>query len=151
MYLGLNFLVRLRNGLSIHTSLRAISDAAKSAAFLGTFVGTFWYTICLTRTRLGPLFWPQSDQLFLENLCVKTSCLSCGWSILVEPAYRRLEMAFFVAPRALGTFVPRKYDRKVCGLDTLPQVPFFPLFLANLSIFCPTPHSISGKKLWHSQ
>ena len=139
MYLGLNFLVRLRNGLSIHTSLRAISDAAKSAAFLGTFVGTFWYTICLTRTRLGPLFWPQSDQLFLENLCVKMGCLSCGWSILVEPAYRRLEMAFFVAPRALGTFVPRKYNRKVCGFHILPQVPFFPLFVANLGVFSSYP------------
>ncbi|KAG0636856.1 hypothetical protein HOY80DRAFT_1009808 [Tuber brumale] len=119
MYLGLNLLVRLRNGLSVHTSLRAIGDAAKSAAFLGTFVGTFWYTICLTRTRLGPLLWPQSDQLFLENLCVKMSCLSCGWSILVEPAHRRSEMAFFVAPRALGTFVPRKYDRKHLWKETL--------------------------------
>ncbi|PWW77543.1 hypothetical protein C7212DRAFT_277511 [Tuber magnatum] len=119
MYLGLNFLVRLRNGLSVHTSLRAISDAAKSAAFLGAFVGTFWYTICLTRTRLGPLFWPQSDQLFLENLCVKMGCLSCGWSILVEPARRRLEMAFFVAPRALGTLMPRKYDRKHLWKETL--------------------------------
>ncbi|RPB05535.1 hypothetical protein L873DRAFT_1840021 [Choiromyces venosus 120613-1] len=119
MYLGLNFLVRLRNGLTIHTSLRAVGDAAKSAAFLGTFVGTFWYTICLTRTRLGPLFWPQSEQLFLENLCVKLSCLSCGWSILVEPAHRRSEIAFFVAPRALATFMPRKYERKHVWKETL--------------------------------
>ncbi|CUS14975.1 unnamed protein product, partial [Tuber aestivum] len=119
MYLGLNFLVRLRNGLSSHTSLRAISDAARSAAFLGAFVGTFWYTICLTRTRLGPLFWPRSDQLFLENLCVKMGCLGCGWSILVESARRRLEMTFFVAPRALGTLIPRKYDRKHLWKETL--------------------------------
>lgn len=36
----------------------------------------------------------------------------CGWSILVESPARRGEIAFFVAPRALATLLPRVYDRK---------------------------------------
>lgn len=36
----------------------------------------------------------------------------CGCSILVESAGRRGEVAFFVAPRALATLLPRVYERK---------------------------------------
>ena len=35
----------------------------------------------------------------------------CGWSILVEAPGRRGEIAFFVAPRALATLLPRVYER----------------------------------------
>jgi hypothetical protein len=33
----------------------------------------------------------------------------CGWSILLESASRRKDMALFVAPRALATLFPRRY------------------------------------------
>ena len=36
----------------------------------------------------------------------------CGWSILVEAPERRGEVAFFVAPRAWATLLPRVYDRR---------------------------------------
>lgn len=121
MYLGLNFLVRLRNGLSLNSALSTVRDSAKSAAFLGTFISLLWYATCLTRTRLGPLFY--SDQLVLDNLGVKAGCLACGWSILVESAQRRAEIAFFVAPRALGAFLPRRYDRKVRLFPSLTALP----------------------------
>jgi hypothetical protein len=37
----------------------------------------------------------------------------CGWSILVENAKKRQEVAFFVAPRAAAVLLPRRYDIKV--------------------------------------
>lgn len=112
MYLGLNFLVRIRNP-SLKAFLKAILDSAKSAAFLGSFVGSFWYAICLTRTRLGPYILPNVDQIHLDNYCVRVGSLACGWSILIESVHRRVEVGVFVAPKALATFFPRKYGREV--------------------------------------
>lgn len=40
----------------------------------------------------------------------------CGLSILAEKANRRQEITFFVAPRALATALPRRYERKVDGV-----------------------------------
>ena len=37
-------------------------------------------------------------------------CALCGWSVLLEPARRRAELALFVAPRALGVALPRRYE-----------------------------------------
>ena len=39
----------------------------------------------------------------------------CGWSILIEAAKRRQELAFFVAPKAAATVLPRHYRRMVCS------------------------------------
>jgi hypothetical protein len=39
--------------------------------------------------------------------------MMCGWSILIEKARRRQEIAFFVAPRAAATLLPRRYEEKV--------------------------------------
>ncbi|OAL20308.1 hypothetical protein AYO22_09020 [Fonsecaea multimorphosa] len=39
-------------------------------------------------------------------------CLACGWSVLLEKPSRRQEIAFFVAPRALATILPRVYDQR---------------------------------------
>ncbi|KAI5852669.1 hypothetical protein DFP73DRAFT_602686 [Morchella snyderi] len=118
MYLGLNFLIRIRNP-SIKALLRALADSAKSAAFLGTFVGSFWYAICLTRTRLGPYVLPWIDQIHLDNYCVRVGSLACGWSILIESVHRRTEVAFFMAPKALATLFPRKYSREYLWIETL--------------------------------
>lgn len=112
MYLGLNFLVRIRKP-SVNAFLRAVADSAKSAAFLGSYVGSFWYAICLTRTRLGPYILPGVDQIHLDNCCIRVGSLACGWSILIEPIHRRVEVGVFVAPKALATFFPRKYSRDV--------------------------------------
>lgn len=112
MYLGLNFLVRIRNP-SMDAFLKAIVASAKSAVFLGTFVGSFWYVICLTRTRLGPYILPNLDQIHLDNYCVRMGSLACGWSILIESVHRRVEVGVFVAPKALATLFPRRYGREV--------------------------------------
>lgn len=52
-----------------------------------------------------------------SGLCVAAGCMMCGWSILVENAKKRLELALFVAPRAAVTLLPRRYDKKVCFHD----------------------------------
>jgi hypothetical protein len=96
--------------------LQALIGAARSSAFLGSFIGLFWYGVCLTRTRLGPRF--LSDPMALDKLCIKVACLLCGWSILVENPRRRTEIMFFVAPRALAALLPRKYDKKYQWIET---------------------------------
>ncbi|KAM7208686.1 hypothetical protein V8F20_001109 [Naviculisporaceae sp. PSN 640] len=112
MYLPLNLLLVVRNpnrkGLA-----RALVSASRSSAFLATFIALFYYGVCLTRTRIGPLILGKhtaSRQVIDGGLCVGAGCLLCGWSILIEVAGRRKDMALFVAPRALATLVPRRYS-----------------------------------------
>ncbi|KAM7220489.1 hypothetical protein V8F06_004078 [Rhypophila decipiens] len=111
MYLPLNLLLVVRNpnekGL-----VRALVSAARSSAFLGAFITLFYYGVCLTRTRVGPHILGKhtaARQAIDGGLCVGAGCLLCGWSILIEVAGRRKDMALFVAPRALATLLPRRY------------------------------------------
>jgi hypothetical protein len=92
--------------------VRAFLSAARSSAFLGTFIMLFYYGVCLSRTRVGPHIIGSDKscrQRIDGGLCVGTGCFLCGWSVLIETASRRKDMALFVAPRALATVVPRKY------------------------------------------
>lgn len=80
-----------------------------------------YYGVCLARTRVLPKLFSRttySPMLQDGGACVATGCALCGLSIFAEQAGRRQEMAFFVAPRALATILPRRYDRKVCELST---------------------------------
>lgn len=118
IYLGLNMLKFLRPRKPDAVALlQALIGAVRSSAFIGSFIGLFWYGVCLTRTRLGPKFLPLSP-LALDNLCIKVACVLCGWSILAENRRRRTEIMFFVAPRALATILPRKYDPKYQWIET---------------------------------
>jgi len=36
----------------------------------------------------------------------------CGWSVMLENAGRQKELGMFVAPRALATLLPRRYELK---------------------------------------
>ena len=95
--------------------LSLVTDAARSSSFLAAFVAMFYYGVCLARTRLGPRLFSRTTvtpQMWDSGLCVLAGCIACGWSILLEKASRRQEIAFFVAPRALATFLPRVYDRR---------------------------------------
>jgi len=96
---------------------RALLEASQSAAFLGSFIALFYYGVCLGRTRIGPKLFgteKQARMMIDGGVCVGVGCFACGWSILLEKAGRRPEMALFVAPRALSTILPRRYDRQVC-------------------------------------
>lgn len=108
-YLPLNLLARRKN---LQGFRRALVSAARSSSFLATFIALFYYGVCLARTRLGPHLVGKdvaSRQTIDSGLCVGCGCFMCGWSIFLEAASRRKDMALFVAPRALATLLPRRY------------------------------------------
>lgn len=116
MYLPLNLLVLTRRESSRSTTFKAISEASQSSAFLGAFVSLFYYGVCMARTRLGPKVFSDktvTPMMWDGGLAVGNGCALCGWSIFLEKAARRQEVAYFVAPRALATIFPRRYEKRV--------------------------------------
>jgi hypothetical protein len=110
-YLPLNLLLVARkpNGKAL---IRALLSATRSSTFLGSFIALFYYGVCLARSRIGPRVLgahTSSRQAIDGGICVATGCFLCGWSIFIEGAGRRKDMALFVAPRALATMLPRRY------------------------------------------
>lgn len=94
---------------------QALQAALRSSVFLGAFVGLFYYGVCLARTLLGPKLLKSrgiTPLVWDQGLCIRTGCMLCGTSVLIEAAKRRQEMAFFVAPKAMATFFPRRYSSK---------------------------------------
>ncbi|KAJ0125366.1 hypothetical protein J7T55_006712 [Diaporthe amygdali] len=116
-------LLRLRSLKTLKRDLvRAFLSASRSSAFLGTFITLFYYSICLARTRVGPHILGvdvKARQKIDGGICVGTGCFLCGWSVLLEPFSRRRELALFVAPRAVATMLPRKYDADKQWRETL--------------------------------
>lgn len=113
-YLPLTLLLTVRSGSapSVRALRRALLSAARSSAFLGAFITLFYYGVCLARTRVGPHLLGKDAhacQRIDGGYCVGTGCVLCGWSILLESAGRRKDMALFVAPRAMATLLPRRY------------------------------------------
>lgn len=113
----LMFVARARASLARRTLgrdlSRAVLSSARSSAFLGAFIALFYYGVCLTRTRVGPHVLgrdAEARQRLDGGLCVGVGCVLCGWSVLLESASRRKELALFVAPRAVATLLPRRYD-----------------------------------------
>lgn len=110
-YLPLALALKLRKPSRKNLVLAFIS-ASRSSVFLGTFITLFYYGVCLGRTRVGPRVLGKDHscrQRIDGGVCVGTGCFLCGWSVLIETAGRRKDMALFVAPRALATVVPRRY------------------------------------------
>lgn len=111
-YLPLSLAFQLRKKPTAATLQKTLLSAARSSAFLGTFITLFYYGVCLARTRIGPRI-NGTDREACDRMdggiCVGTGCALCGWSIFLEVAQRRPELALFVAPRALATFLPRRY------------------------------------------
>jgi hypothetical protein len=113
-YLPLQLLVKAKKP-SWRTFMQALKEAFRSSTFLGAFVGLFYYGVCLARTLLGPKLLQSrgvTPLMWDQGLCIRAGCILCGSSILIEAAKRRQEMAFFVAPKAVATFLPRRYDIK---------------------------------------
>ena len=113
--LPLQLLVKARNP-SMRSFRRACQEAVRSSAFLGAFVGLFYYGVCLSRTCLGPRLFSRetiSAMKWDSGPCVGAGCILCGWSILIEAERRRPELALFVAPRAVASLLPREYNATV--------------------------------------
>ncbi|KAI1403780.1 hypothetical protein F4819DRAFT_495160 [Hypoxylon fuscum] len=108
-YLPLNILARKKNLEGFQT---ALLSATRSSSFLAAFITLFYYGVCLARTRIGPHVIgkdTKSRQMIDSGICVGSGSFLCGWSILLEKMARRKELALFVAPRAMGTVLPRRY------------------------------------------
>ena len=115
MYLPIQLLAKARTP-SMKSLKQAVQNALRSSAFLGAFISLFYYSVCLSRTILGPKIFRReliTPMMWDSGLCVKAGCIMCGWSILIETPKRRQEFSLFVAPRALATLLPRKYPSKV--------------------------------------
>ncbi|KAJ5565600.1 hypothetical protein N7535_007238 [Penicillium sp. DV-2018c] len=124
-YIPLQVVFRLRRMRSATAIRRVLTDASRSSAFLASFVSLFYYGVCLARTRLGPKIFDAktvTPMMWDSGLCVGMGCLMCGWSVLVEKARKRQELALFVAPRAAATVLPRLYDKK--GYTHIPSILF---------------------------
>ena len=143
--LPLNLLVVAARGKNRRALKRALLvafvSAARSSAFLAAFIALFYYGVCLARTRVGPRILalttaPHTTSLSStakektalaqridSGLCVGTGCLLCGWSVLLERGgaggSRPANLALFVAPRALGTLLPRRYPLRLQWRETL--------------------------------
>ena len=114
-YLPLQILLKTRRP-SVRAFRRGCEEAMRSSAFLGAFVGLFYYGVCLSRTCLGPKLFSRktiTPMMWDSGLCVRAGCILCGWSIFIQAEERRPDLAMFVAPRALATLLPRQYDTKV--------------------------------------
>ncbi|KAF2199605.1 hypothetical protein GQ43DRAFT_111501 [Delitschia confertaspora ATCC 74209] len=119
MYAPLQLVTLLRKarskGISWSSVVRATVDMARSSSFLGGFIALFYYGVCLSRTRLGPKLFSRrtvSAQAWDSGLCVLGGCILCGFSMLLEHQRKRLEILFFVLPRAAATWLPRYYLRE---------------------------------------
>lgn len=114
-YFPIQIILKATKKPSWRALVQALQEALRSSAFLGAFVGLFYYGVCLARTILGPKLLQSrgvTPQMWDRGLCVRAGCILCGSSILIEAAKRRQEMAYFVAPKAVATYFPRRYNRK---------------------------------------
>ena len=136
VYVSLQLLTLLRSP-QVKPIFVALRAAARSSTFLASFVASFYYAVCLARTRLGPKITSYKSitpQMWDSGLCVLAGCLACGLSILLEKPSRRQEVAFWVAPRALATMlspcirqeIPAQrtsgFCHKCCGSVVSPSV-----------------------------
>ena len=82
--------------------LKVLTGAARSAAFLATYIVGNWFPICLARSALLPRLFPNVPFNFWDaGLGPGLGSIACGFSIFIEEKRKRAEMALYVAPRAL--------------------------------------------------
>lgn len=128
-YLPLNLLLCLRQPSTLRTTSlarrtlsRVLVSSLRSASFLAAFISLFYSGVCLARTHVGPLILGTNTaarQRLDSGICVASGCALCGWSILLENAGRRKDIALFVAPRAIATWLPRRYEMRYQWRETL--------------------------------
>jgi hypothetical protein len=81
--------------------LKTLMGAARSAAFLATFIVGNRFPICLARSVV-PRWLPGVPFTFWDaGIGQALGSIACGFSIFIEEKRKRAEMALYVAPRAL--------------------------------------------------
>ena len=91
-----------------HQLLETLGGAIRSATFLSSFIGLYWYTVCLTRSLVLAKLFPFVSHDFWDGPfgCIMLGSLACGSSIWIESGRRRGEMALYVLPRAVRACLP---------------------------------------------
>ncbi|ORX53977.1 hypothetical protein DM01DRAFT_1362932 [Hesseltinella vesiculosa] len=89
------------------SALHILKASVRSSTFLGVFISSIWYTICLTRTRIGHQLLGVDQTRLDDTLGPLLGCMACGLSLLIENGRRRGEMALYVVPRALFSLLDR--------------------------------------------
>jgi hypothetical protein len=94
-----------------------ISAISRSSAFLATFIGTIFSTICLSRTVIGPRLFPTLSHQTIDGPFggVTLGCIMCCLSLYIERGKRRGEIALYVLPRAIRTLFKESWLRSGSG------------------------------------
>lgn len=122
--------------------IKAVKSSIRSSCFLGAYISFFWYSVCLARTRLFPIIFPQIPKTrFDDTIAPALGSVLCGFSSFIESAQRRKELALFVAPRALGTLISSKPSKLNLQIEAIA----FSISMAILVAFCKKdPTSVRG-------
>lgn len=96
-----------------HHILRTLLGAMRSATFLSSFVASYWFAVCLTRSLVLAKYLPFISHDFWDGPsgCMLIGSLVCGSSIWIENGKRRGEMALYVMPKALRTCLPDRWGK----------------------------------------
>ncbi|KAH9486928.1 hypothetical protein JR316_0000994 [Psilocybe cubensis] len=96
-----------------HRLFESLFGAVRSATFLSSFIGLYWYTVCFTRTLVLARLFPSISHDFWDGPlgCIFAGCLACGGSIWIENGRRRGEMALYVLPRAIRAILPDAWTK----------------------------------------
>ncbi|KIY68823.1 hypothetical protein CYLTODRAFT_421272 [Cylindrobasidium torrendii FP15055 ss-10] len=157
IYIPVHFLPPLlskpRIFLNPHRVLSTLLGALRSAGFLTTFIASYWYAVCLTRSKVLARLLPFVSHDFWDGPygCIMAGCLACGSSIWIEHPRRRGEMAMYVLPRAIRTLIPegliRGGNRGMLALERI-------VFIASLSFLITVgshkPECLRGLSRWAS-
>lgn len=107
-------LTKPKHLLRPHHAFSTLMSILRSATFLSTFIASYWYAVCLTRTTILARLLPWISHDFWDGPygCILAGTLVCGNSIWIENGRRRGEMALYVLPRALRTLLPGSWISK---------------------------------------
>lgn len=96
-----------------HRTIQTLFGAVRSATFLSVFVASYWFAVCFTRSLVLAKYLPFVSHDFWDGPsgCMLAGSLVCGSSIWIENGKRRGEMALYVLPKALRTYLPDSWGR----------------------------------------
>ena len=122
---------------------RSVTSAVRSSTFLAVFIFLVWNTVCKVRNNA------RDDVVWGPLL----ASLSSGFSILIERPSRRPELAFYVLPRAIYSFLNRFLWRSFVlrSLHTLSRLLKYLLQLLELVVFSSSTAGIVATALQNSK
>ncbi|KAF8168092.1 hypothetical protein B0H34DRAFT_45162 [Crassisporium funariophilum] len=155
IYLPVHFapvlLTRPQTLLRPHRVLETLLGAIRSATFLSSFIGLYWYSVCLTRSVLLAKLFPFVSHDFWDGPlgCVMAGSLMCGSSIWIENGRRRGEMALYVLPRAIRACLPDAWLKSGNrGVRVAERIAFILSISTLLTAAAHRPDSLRGLSRW---